>query len=247
VNRALDVLPPAVVRPVVHRLWPLQEPELRRLDDYLPTGRTAVDIGTWWGPWTAAMAKRCPQVHSFEPQPQLAAQLRTWVPSHVTVHEAGVSDSSGSATLTRPDDLPGTDGLATLRPDAEGEQIGVAIKAIDDCDFDNVGFMKIDVEGLELAALTGASETIDRDHPRLMIEIEQRHLDYPIDRVFEWLTERGYDGWFLRNAKSAWYPLEDFDVHRDQLATVDKPKSVDYVNAFLFVHQSEGWGPNEAR
>ncbi|MDH3293596.1 MAG: FkbM family methyltransferase [Acidimicrobiia bacterium] len=250
-NRFLDALPPAVVRAVVHRLWPRQEPELARLDDYLIADCTAVDVGAWWGPWTAALARRCPRVHSFEPQPQLAARLREWAPSHVTVHEAGVGAQAGSARLTRPDSLPGTDGLASLRPstgtDAVGwQRIEVDVVTLDGCGLTDVGFIKIDVEGLEQAVLVGAETIIGRDRPRLMIEIEQRHLDRPISEVFDWLIRRDYEGWFLRGGvrRSMWYRLDDFDVEADQLHHLDRVKSARYINAFLFVPAEQGWvGP----
>ncbi len=253
VNRVLNALPPTLVRAAVHRLWPLQEPELSRLDHYLPPGQTAVDVGAWWGPWTAALAKRCPSVHSFEPQPQLAARLRDWAPDHVHVHQAGVGAEPGTATLTRPDALPGTDGLATLRPDAghaahggdSTESLEVDVVTIDSCSITNVGFIKIDVEGLELAALSGATQTIEANRPRLMIEIEQRHLDVPIATVFDWLGQRGYRGWFLRGTtrRSTWHRLDEFDVQADQLDHVDRPKSAEYINAFLFIHDGDGWEP----
>lgn len=250
VNRVLNALPSTLVRAAVHRLWPLQEPELSRLDDYLPQGRTAVDVGAWWGPWSAALAKRCPEVHSFEPQPHLAARLRDWAPDHVHVHQAGVGAEPGTATLTRPDALPGTDGLATLRPDAahvdgSTESLEVDVVTIDSCSISNVGFIKVDVEGLELAALFGAIQTIEADHPRLMIEIEQRHLDVPIADVFHWLGQRGYRGWFLRGTarSSTWHRLDEFDVQADQLDHVNRPKSAEYINAFLFTHSEDGWEP----
>ncbi len=245
-NRVVDVLPDQLVWRVIHKVWKYQEPELRRLDDYLRTDRTAVDIGTWWGPWTAAFASQCPAVHSFEPQPQLAAKLRRWVPDHVTVHEVAVSDEPGHAVLHRPDALPGTDGLATLRATTDGpaqavglDTVEVTTVTIDSCQLEDVGLIKIDVEGFELQALRGAKQTIARDRPRLMIEIEQRHLDQPITTVFDWLGEREYEGHFLRG--TSWESLAEFDVERDQTRLVETPKSAEYINAFLFTPAEEHW------
>lgn len=243
-NRVADLAPKRLLRAGIHRFWKYQEPELKRLSEYLDESRNAVDVGAWWGPWTAELAKHCPAVHSFEPQPKLAAQMRSWAPANVVVHENAVSDSTGVQYLNRPDALPGTDGLATLRTsDAEhnSERVSVAVTTIDQCELSNVGFIKIDVEGIELAALRGAEMTIMRDKPRLMVEIEQRHLDQPISVVFQWLRQRGYDGWFLR--RGAWSPLATFDVDKDQTSLLDKPKSVDYINSFLFIHESDSWTP----
>ncbi len=242
-NRALDAAPEKLVRAAIHRFWKYQEPELQQLSDYLDPTRNAVDIGGWWGPWTAELAKHCPQVHCFEPQPKLASGLRSWAPANVVVHENAVGDTAGIQTLNRPDDLPGTDGLATLRSseDHQGDSISVEVTTIDSCALTDVGFIKIDVEGLELAALRGGEQTIERDQPRLMIEIEQRHLDQPIDNVFQWVIDRGYEGWFWTG--TMWVGLDNFDVARDQVATVDKPKSLEYINAFLFTPESHGWKP----
>ncbi len=240
VARVAAVLPDPLLRRAIHGFWKYQEPELRRLDDYLPTSRVAVDVGTWWGPWTAAFAKRCPEVHAIEPQPQLAAKLRSWVPSHVSVHETAIGDTVGRALLGRPDITPGNDGLASLRHASSApDSVDVAVATIDSLMLSNVGLLKIDVEGYELPALRGAEATIMRDRPRLMIEIEQRHLDVPITDVFDWLTDHGYRGHLLRAGH--WEELETFDVGRDQLATVDRPRSAAYLNAFLFTPAEESW------
>lgn len=238
--RVARVLPDPLLRRAIHQFWKYQEPELRRLGDYLPTDRVAVDVGTWWGPWTAAFAKGCPAVHSIEPQPQLAERLRRWVPGHVTVHETAVGDTIGRAMLGRPDATPGNDGLASLRDGATApDSVDVAVTTIDALELSNVGLLKIDVEGHELPALRGAEQTIAHDRPRLMIEIEQRHLDMPISEVFGWLEGHGYTGHLLRNG--AWESLATFDVDRDQLALTDKPRSADYLNAFLFTPTEESW------
>lgn len=241
--RIAGVLPDPVLRRAIHRFWKYQEPELNRLADYLPVDRAAVDVGTWWGPWTAAFAKQCPAVHAIEPQPQLAARLRTWVPSHVTVHETAIGDEVGRALLGRPDATPGNDGLASLRDGATAlDSVEVEITTIDALDLSNVGLMKIDVEGHELPALRGAEATMSRDRPRLMIEIEQRHLDHPISDVFDWLAERNYTGHLLRADR--WEPLDGFDVDRDQTMSVERPRSAAYLNAFLFTPTEESWsGP----
>ncbi len=46
----------------------------------------------------------------------------------------------------------------------------IPISTIDDMDISRVGFMKIDVEGMELNVLKGGRKTIERDKPIIMIE-----------------------------------------------------------------------------
>ncbi|MEQ1736784.1 MAG: FkbM family methyltransferase, partial [Rhodoglobus sp.] len=43
-------------------------------------------------------------------------------------------------------------------------------------EIDRVAFIKVDVEGFEPQVILGATETIDRDRPSLLLEIEDRHL-----------------------------------------------------------------------
>lgn len=58
-----------------------------------------------------------------------------------------------------------------------------------------VSFIKIDVQGAELSVLEGASETIERFHPTLIVEIDEKSLaDFdmrPID-ILSFLTAQGY-------------------------------------------------------
>jgi FkbM family methyltransferase len=48
---------------------------------------------------------------------------------------------------------------------------GVVIRRLDDYNFENIDFIKIDVEGFELEVLNGAQETIKDSRPILLIEV----------------------------------------------------------------------------
>jgi FkbM family methyltransferase len=212
-----------------------QEPELRRLDDYVPEGRAAVDVGAWLGPWTRALSRRASHVHAFEPQPRLAAHLAKVVAANVTVHEAAVGAEAGSALLAV-DDGPGRDALAHLVPEPSAAALTVRQVRLDDLDLDDVGFVKIDVEGHELGVLQGAEALLRRCRPSLLVEVEQRHLPGPITEVFDWTAGRGWTGWFLR--AGTWRPLATFDLERDQLQWVERLPTPAYVNNFLFLPTS---------
>ena len=49
------------------------------------------------------------------------------------------------------------------------------MRRLDDLALGDVGFVKIDVEGHELAVLRGAAETLQRNRPPLLVEAEERH------------------------------------------------------------------------
>ena len=57
------------------------ERELRRLEEWVPGDRLALDVGADRGLYTWRLAHLARQVHAFEPQPDLAARLRIAVSS----------------------------------------------------------------------------------------------------------------------------------------------------------------------
>lgn len=234
----MRALPDRAVFPLVQWRHGQQEPELRQLADFVPVGGTAVDVGAWMGPWTRALAARCAHVHAIEPQPALAGFLRRVAPPNVTVHEAAVGDEPGEATLVV-DARPGRDQLARLgQATVEGVdprhrvEHRVRVVTVDQLDLRDVRFVKIDVEGHELAALRGAAGLLASARPVVLLEAEQRHLTGPLADVFEEVSRHGLDGWFLLDG--TWHPLERFDVEAHQVALAATPKARAYVNNFVF-------------
>ncbi len=241
----MRLLPARLVYVLAERRYQRDEPEIRHAAALVPAGRVAVDVGAWLGPWTRVLSRRASAVHAFEPQPRLAAHLRKVVGPNVTVHESAVGDAPGEATLVV-DEGPGRDALAHLQqaqPSSTdpGRAVRVAVTRLDDVDLGDVGFVKIDVEGHELAVLRGAAQLLERCRPTVLVEIEQRHLAAPMQDTFAWLTDRGWTGWFLRDG--AWQPLATFDVARDQHPWVDHLPDPRYVNDFLFRPTPEPPGP----
>jgi FkbM family methyltransferase len=58
-----------------------------------------------------------------------------------------------------------------------------------------VDVMKVDVEGAELHVLRGARETLQRHHPKIVIEVIPDHLagmNTTVDQLFSFLREMGY-------------------------------------------------------
>lgn len=237
--KVVDLLPDPVVFRLVPLLYRRQEPELARLDQFVPAGRNAIDVGGWLGPWTRELSRRVPQLITVEPQPDLAAYLRRVVPANVIVVEAAVSSEPGRAQLSLPEQRHGANALASLNGDPAQAAVvhDVQVIRLDDLDLVDVGFVKIDVEGHERAVIDGAVGLIRRDRPVLLLEAEQRHLDEPLENLFGRVLSEGYEGWFLHRGQ--WYPLEDFDVQRHQLDHLDHVVGPDYVNNVVFFPEGQ--------
>jgi FkbM family methyltransferase len=214
------------------------EQRLLFLDDLVPRGRDAADVGAWWGPWTYWLSRRCPRVWAFEPNPRLAMALRAVARPNVQVEEVALSDRTATDRLYVPR-LPGPDAQATLESEhrlADVNQVDVALRRLDDYELADLGFLKIDVEAHEAAVLAGSLETIRRCRPIVLIEIEQRFHDRPITQFFEWFEREGYSGWMRQERR--WESTAHFDVRRHQLDHADNVKSIQYVNNFVFTPTS---------
>lgn len=64
--------------------------------------------------------------------------------------------------------------------------------------------IKVDVEGAEQQVLDGASRLIERDHPAILLELEDRHLGRfgsTAQKVFDGLVARGYRAWVLEGRR----------------------------------------------
>jgi len=71
----------------------------------------------------------------------------------------------------------------------------VIIKRLDDLNLPAPGFIKIDVEGMELDVIEGCYETIKKNRPEIIIEIhesQRKNLHSPIKKLVQILSNLGY-------------------------------------------------------
>ncbi|MFJ5773204.1 FkbM family methyltransferase [Streptomyces sp. NPDC093094] len=243
--RLVPHLPPRLVAAVAQAVYPRFEPELARLGDFCPPGcGTAVDVGGWYGPWTRRLSGRARSVLTLEPVPHLARLLSATAPGNVRVVEAAAGDRPGTARLWLPPDDPGDRGVSSLvRRDIHARAVPVRVVALDDLGLREVGFVKVDVDGSELAVLRGATALLTRDRPALFVELESRIQ--PVAPVVTYLRMLGYDGWVLPGGtwvRLASFPLEEHQAHTAHVASHgllrrvtpfrDRPR---YVNSVLFL------------
>ncbi|MEU9335771.1 FkbM family methyltransferase [Streptomyces sp. NPDC048290] len=216
-SRVAGLLPDRLVAALARAVYPRFEPELSRLAELCPADcGTAVDVGGWYGPWTWRLSARARRVVTVEPVPRLARLLERTAPPNVRVVRAAAADHPGRARLWLPAGDSGARGLSSLvRRDVHGHAVPVRCVALDDLGLRDVGFMKIDVDGSELAVLRGATGLLTRDRPALFVELESRIQ--PVGPVVAYLRMLGYEGWVLPGEH--WVPLSGFQLESHQAGT----------------------------
>ncbi len=247
-SRLASRLPDTLVANVVGFTYRRAEPELGRLADMCGSGGVIIDVGAWYGPWSRRLARHADQIVAIEPTARHEA-LRKILPGNANVIHAAASDQTGDGELWTVGRGTGTEGMSSLRRrDIHGASMSVPLIRIDDLDVKDVRFIKIDVEGHELNVLRGAEETVRRDRPRLLVEVEQRIQ--PVEPLIGLITGWGYAGWVL--FRGTWRSLDDFDLVGRQAATVHVANRgmmkrliwpyPRYVNSVLFIPVEQG-GP----
>lgn len=213
-------VPPRWRVPARYHFWSATgklEREMAHLPELVGRGQVAIDVGANFGIYTYALSRLCEQVVAFEPQPRCLVSLRAFRRPNVVVHECGISDAPATVPLHIPivGGVP-VFGMASLeRPDHPHRTTSIRLERLDDFALRRVSFIKIDVEGHERQVLQGGRETIAREQPVLLIEMEQRHLgDRSLGDEFAEIEGMGYRGEFLLEGR--WRSLDDFDVRRHQ-------------------------------
>ncbi|MEA2938078.1 MAG: hypothetical protein QOC56_1582, partial [Alphaproteobacteria bacterium] len=174
------------------------EPELRLLPALVPPGRTALDIGANSGYYSYALAKLAGRVEAFEPHPELARFVRRKLGSAVTVHEVALSNRQGTATLYIPQIKDGIDvhynsSIKKVYSYAKCIELQVRVMTLDEFGFDDVGFIKIDVEGSDMDVIEGGQKTIAANRPTMLVEITSvTHAD-PCACIAQVKARFGYD------------------------------------------------------
>src|SRR5262249_35163697 len=142
--------------------------------------KAAIDIGANIGEISYYLSKYSKQNHAFEINPVIAEKLRQANLINTTVYEIGLSDCRRSASFRMPVAGGGpVSGLGTIETTNDLDGLAVAtrelpVAMLDDFELKDVGVIKIDVEGHELAVLRGAAKTLEREKPSLIVEIVER-------------------------------------------------------------------------
>ena len=185
------------------------EKELQIIDQFRDKSKDALDIGVYRGVYSYKLSQHFKKIHSFEPNPLLFPYLEknlNKIISNIKLHNLALSNTNGVTELKLPlrsnsifqDNIEELFqlGAATMHPKNKIEnykRVPIKIKKLDDIKIENkIGLIKIDVEGHEKNVIQGGLETIKKNKPILLVEIEERHTKTPVIDTIKFINEIGY-------------------------------------------------------
>lgn len=178
------------------------EPEMKFLSELSGARRIVLDIGANKGIYAYALSKVADKVICFEPIPQCAEYIKNFESNKIEVLNIALSDTMGKLEFY----IPILNGRLTLtraslaKPELPFESIFVDIKTLDSFDFSNIDFIKMDVEGFESNVIRGGLETLRKNMPNLLIEIDlRRNSKETFLWIFNTLSKLGYMSYIVES------------------------------------------------
>lgn len=207
--------------------------------------QTVLDIGAHKAGYLYFMLNKVGEggkIFAFEPQLILYNYLKKlkeifrW--DNVTIERLALSDFEGEVTLyipakkVRKGYSPGATIIEKKEQINSGLNETIYTESLDSyCSRKNIkpSFLKIDVEGNELNILKGGINTLKNSNPKLLVEIEARHIGREkVRETFDFLKKLGYQGYFICDVDRVPIAEFDFDVHQN------KDDMENYCNNFIF-------------
>lgn len=194
--------------------------ECRLLALLCDKAKCSIDVGANVGTLTYFLARYSSRVYAYEPNPELAAKLRRGFGANVSLIEAALSDTTGSAILKVPY-YNGAEAhpLASIAQDfTDADRVrtfSVRLRRLDDEQLTNVGFVKIDVEQNEEKVLRGGMQLFTTQRPNMLLEVTPRLYSKTLAEFLGDFLALGYRVYFLYERQLQ--RLEDYriDVHNN--------------------------------
>ena len=182
--------------------------ESRIIEACLAPGDTFLDLGANHGSFSLIAARAVGPsgvVAAFEPQPRLASLIRRSFAAngflHGTVHEIACSDREDVSEFYVPSLDSGSAGLSErYAAQSSHQRIRVRTACLDEAidwkRYPGKVFMKLDIEGSELAFFSGAEAMIVARQPIILFEINStatRASGYSVEELLDRLSRLGYE------------------------------------------------------
>lgn len=189
----------AVLPDSFHKNWIIEHGRLdhdvwlmKHLEEYVLAAFTVVDCGAHIGShalWYSNRVGYHGRVFAFEANPNAFECLKYNCGGlkNVHLHNVALGSKTGTAGIVEV-----TDNYGMTYTTKEGN---IPMISIDDVNLANCDFIKIDCEGAEPDILEGATKTIEKFRPTMLIEINVPALErngYTVENIFEKLRTLRY-------------------------------------------------------
>ena len=212
------------------------EQEINLVKKFIKSGTDSIDVGVYRGVYSYEMSKYSEKVHSFEPNPiifkYINKNLKKFI-KNINLYNFALSNQNKTMNLKIPIRNSNSNkeifeeyyemGKATIHNEnniENYENFEIQTKTIDELSFDNkISFIKIDVEGHELEVIEGAKNTIKRDKPVLLVEIEKQYTKKEVAESINFINSLGYKSYFF---------------NKKDLKSTTELNNLDLFNNFIF-------------
>jgi FkbM family methyltransferase len=170
-----------------------QQAEYDKATSFCKNKRTAIDLGGNIGMMAYRMCKDFNEVHSFEPLFSQHILRNTLQFDNITVYPFAVGDKKEKVIMRKGIYHSGGSNIVKEKESNHQTYVDdVEVVILDDYNFKNVDFLKIDVEHYEYQALLGSIKTIEKYSPVILIEIHNDNIDR--EKIFSLLNDLKYNG-----------------------------------------------------
>jgi len=131
--------------------------------------RTAIDIGAHVGLWARGLTEKFNNVICFEPCADFIPYLVENAPKAKIFNNA-LGEKEDTVKINM---LNENTGASHIVRGATGD---IPVLTLDSFNFNDVDFIKIDVEGYEYEVVKGGYETLKRNHPVIIVEQKAKYV-----------------------------------------------------------------------
>lgn len=171
---------------------------------YIPYGSICIDIGAHFGLFSIILAKyyNC-SVYAFEPTPYSASIfgkniIYNKLEDKIKVSECAISSTVGVVDfmIQRTDGSVANSLINYWHSDEEKNRIKVEVDTIDNRFLEKkYDFLKIDAEGVEYNVLVGATKSIQKYSPKILLALHPNAIKangHNLGLIWDWIVQEGY-------------------------------------------------------